>query len=86
LISFNDAQLVTSRIDQAAAIYGLTEVQTHLARLLAQGRDPAAAAEVLDVSINTVRTHIQRMFDKTGARSQSALVGLLLSAEAPTAK
>jgi hypothetical protein len=29
---------------------------------------------------------VQRMFDKTGAHSQSALVGLLLSAEAPTAR
>jgi hypothetical protein len=26
------------------------------------------------------------MFDKTGVHSQSALVGLLLSAEAPTAR
>ena len=48
--------------------------------------DLSAAAGKLGVSINTVRTHLQRMFDKTGVHTQSALVGLLLSAEAPTAR
>ena len=35
------------------------------------------------MSVNTLRTHLQRMFDRTGARGQAALVGALLSAEAP---
>jgi DNA-binding CsgD family transcriptional regulator len=54
--------------------------------LIAQGNDLTQAAERLGVSVNTVRTHLQRMFDRTGARSQSALVGILLSAEAPTSR
>jgi DNA-binding CsgD family transcriptional regulator len=36
------------------------------------------------VSVNTLRTHLQRMFDRTGVRSQAALVGALLSVEMPT--
>jgi DNA-binding CsgD family transcriptional regulator len=86
LVSFNDDQMVARRVAIAEGIYGLTAAQAQLAQLLAQGRDLPRCAEKLGVSINTVRTHLQRMFDRTGARSQSALVGILLSAEAPTAR
>jgi DNA-binding CsgD family transcriptional regulator len=86
LVSFNDNERVSRRVAIAQGIYGLTAAQVQLAQLLAQGHDLAVAAEMLGVSINTVRTHLQRMFDKTGTRSQSALVGILLSAEAPTAR
>jgi DNA-binding CsgD family transcriptional regulator len=86
LVSFNDDRLLKRRIAVAQGIYGLTAAQAQVAQMLAQGHHPSLAAEKLGVSINTVRTHVQRMFDKTGAHSQSALVGLLLSAEAPTAR
>ena len=86
LVSFNDEQLVKRRIAIAQGMYGLSAAQVHLAILVAQGHDLSAAAGKLGVSINTVRTHLQRMFDKTGVHTQSALVGLLLSAEAPTAR
>jgi DNA-binding CsgD family transcriptional regulator len=86
LVSFNDKALVNSRINTAASIYGLTAAHIQIGQLLADGSDPLSVANQLDVSINTVRTQIQRMFDKTGVRSQSALVSLLLCAEAPTAK
>lgn len=86
LVSFNDDQMLKRRVAAAQGIYGLTAAQAQVAQLLAQGHDPSLAAEKLGVSINTVRTHLRRMFDRTGAHSQSALVGLLLSAEAPTAR
>jgi DNA-binding CsgD family transcriptional regulator len=86
LVSFNDDQMVSRRVATAQSIYGFTAAQVQLAQLLAQGLDLSHIAEKLGVSINTVRTHLQRMFDRTGARSQSALVGILLSAEAPTAR
>lgn len=86
LVSFNDTKMVKRRVEIAQEIYGLTTAQVLLAQLLAQGHDLSKAAEKLGVSINTVRTHLQRMFDRTGARSQSALVGILLSAEAPTTR
>ena len=86
LISFNDSLLVRRRVEIAQGIYGFTAAQIELAQLLAEGHDLANAAIKLGVSINTLRTQLQRMFDKTGARSQSSLVGLLLSAEAPTAR
>jgi DNA-binding CsgD family transcriptional regulator len=84
LVSFDDARMVAGKIKTAAEIYGLSPAQARLARLIVDGHDLAGAAGVLGVSINTLRTHLQRMFDRTGARSQAALVGVLLSAEAPT--
>jgi DNA-binding CsgD family transcriptional regulator len=83
LVSFNDDQIVKQRISIAQGIFGLTEAQAQLALLLAQGHDLATSSEKLGVSINTIKTHLKRIFDKTGARSQSALVGTLLSVEAP---
>jgi DNA-binding CsgD family transcriptional regulator len=86
LVTFNDEQLLKRRIAVAQAMYGLSTAQAQLATLVAQGNDLSVAAGKLGVSINTVRTHLHRMFDRTGTHSQSALVGLLLSAESPTAR
>ncbi|WP_164721665.1 helix-turn-helix transcriptional regulator [Silicimonas algicola] len=47
------------------------------------GCDLASTSERLEVSINTVRTQLQRIFDKTGARSQSGLIRTLLSVQTP---
>ncbi len=83
LVTFDDARIVARRIETARQAYGLSPAQARLARLIAEGHDLAVAAESLGVSVNTVRTHLQRMFDRTGARSQAALVRALLSAEVP---
>jgi DNA-binding CsgD family transcriptional regulator len=84
LVSFDNDLLVARRIEQAATIYGLSPAQVRLARLIVNGHDLAAASEILDVSVNTLRTHLQRMFDRTGARGQGALIAALLSVEAPS--
>lgn len=86
LVSLDDQQLLERRIGLAQSIYGLSAAQARLAHLIAQGMSLAQAAERLGVSVNTVRTHLQRMFDRTGTRSQAALVGHLLSAEAPLSR
>ena len=33
----------------------------------------------MGISVNTAKTHLKRMFDKTGVHAQPALVRLLLS-------
>lgn len=48
-----------------------------------RGSIAIAAGLTLAVSVNTLRTQLQRIFDKTGVRSQAALVRSLLSVEAP---
>ena len=84
LVSFDDAEMVERRIATAREVFGLSPAQTRLARLIVDGQDLAAASDLLGVSVNTLRTQLQRIFDKTGVRSQAALVRALLSAEAPT--
>jgi DNA-binding CsgD family transcriptional regulator len=84
LVSFDDALAVARHLELAEGIYGLSPAQARLARLIVDGHDLAAASGILGVSVNTLRTHLQRMFDRTGVRSQAALVRALLSAEAPT--
>ena len=84
LVSFDDEQRLKRRLMIARDLYKLTTAQAQLAELLALGSDLKMASQKLGVTINTVKTHLQRMYDKTGVRSQSALVAMLFSAEAPT--
>jgi DNA-binding CsgD family transcriptional regulator len=84
LVSFDDEARLDQRLAVAARIYGLSGAQQALARLLIDGCDLASTAQRLEVSINTVRTQLQRIFDKTGVRSQSGLIRALLSVQTPT--
>lgn len=83
LVSFDDAETVARRIARAEEVYRLSPAQVRLARLIVDGHDLAGAAALLAVSVNTLRTQLQRIFDKTGVRNQAALVRALLSADAP---
>lgn len=58
--------------------YGLTPAEATLAAKLVTGDDLKDAAETLSVSMNTARTHLKRVFQKTGTRRQAELVRLLL--------
>ena len=66
------------RLAAAAAIFGLSPGQVALARRLAGGEGLTGAAEGLGITVNTARTHLARIYDKTGV-PQTALVRLLLS-------
>ena len=79
LITLNDENLLQTRLQASAAFFGLSAAQTRLAELLATGQDLATAAETMEVSINTVKTHLRRMFDKTNTHGQTALITQLLS-------
>lgn len=60
-----------------AARFGFTSAEDRLCRLLLAGRTLQDAADQLEVSRNTAKTHLARIFDKTGVRSQVGLVSLL---------
>jgi DNA-binding CsgD family transcriptional regulator len=57
--------------------------QLNLAARLASGHDLAGAAHELGVSVNTVRTQIRRMFEKTSTHNQASLVSRLLNIQGP---
>lgn len=83
LVTFEDDNTTSRILKNAQPIYRLSEAQVKLAELIVKGMDLGQAAEHLNVSINTVRTQIQRMFDKTKVHSQVALVRVLLSTSPP---
>lgn len=57
--------------------FGLTRVEALLASHIMRGSGLKAAAVALNIAPTTARTHLNRIFDKTGARSQAALASLL---------
>jgi DNA-binding CsgD family transcriptional regulator len=59
--------------------YGLTEAEARFAEEILKGDGKRAAAERCGISYSTARTHLSRIFDKTGVHRQAALVRLLKS-------
>ena len=63
-----------------ARIFGLTCAESRVLAHLAGDRTPSEIGAALGVSVTTVRTHLQSLFQKTGARRQPELVRLALMA------
>lgn len=61
-----------------ASRFGLTRAEADLAASLAAGHSLADIARSSGRGLTTVRSHLARLMDKTGARRQAALVQLLL--------
>lgn len=55
----------------------LTERETEVAMLIAQGRSKAYIADQLFVSENTVRTHAKNIYTKLGVHSKQSLIDVL---------
>ena len=81
LITFDDQDRLDQQIESATEAYSLSESQAKLARELIEGKDLSSASAALGISPNTAKTHLQRIYDKTGVRAQPALVRLLLNAD-----
>jgi DNA-binding CsgD family transcriptional regulator len=58
----------------------LSARERELVSLVAQGRTDAEIAAQLYISIRTVRSHLDRIRDKTGCRRRADLTRLALSA------
>jgi DNA-binding CsgD family transcriptional regulator len=57
--------------------YHLTAAEAELALEVVKGDGREAAAARMGISLSTARTHLMRIFDKTGCRRQAELVRLL---------
>lgn len=67
-----------ARLEQALQhLFGLTDAERRLAVALLQHADLALAAQACGVAMSTAQTRLKVVFDKTGERSQPALVRLL---------
>ncbi|MBO9649442.1 MAG: LuxR family transcriptional regulator [Variovorax sp.] len=60
-----------------ARLHGLTGAELRVLLALSQGLGGMESAEMLGISEPTVRTHLQRIFSKTGTSRQSDLLSLL---------
>jgi DNA-binding CsgD family transcriptional regulator len=60
-----------------ADTYRLTTREIEIAILIGDGLDLQTIASHLGIGIGTVRQYLKRVFEKTGTRSQAALVALL---------
>lgn len=82
-VSFDDDVALEHRLSAAAVIFRLSPAQVRLSQHITDGHDLSHAAAALGISVNTARTQLQRIFDKTGVHSQPALLRVLLSAGTP---
>src|SRR5260221_3489858 len=63
-------------------LYSPTPAEAAIAALLTQSCTSEEAAEQSGVTMNTVRTHLKRILEKTGCRRQAELVALVLRTSA----
>ncbi len=63
--------------------FGITRAENRVLHLLLQGMSLERAAETLGVSANTAKTHLGRLFIKTGTQRQADLARLAISAFSP---
>jgi DNA-binding CsgD family transcriptional regulator len=61
---------VTLRLQQTL---GLTPAEARVAYFISTGRRPKMVADHLGISINTVKSHLAKIFSKTGCSDQAAL-------------
>lgn len=67
----------TASASTLRALYGLTPAEATIAAAIGGGRPLADAAANLGISPLTARTHLKRVFDKTGVHRQAELVRLV---------
>jgi len=63
--------------DVLRELYGLTPAQAQVARSLFSGRSVEESAAALNLSLNTVRTHLKQIFTRCEVQSQAELLHLL---------
>lgn len=62
--------------------FHLSRAEVKLARLLVDGHSLDEASEMLNVTRNTVRSHLKKIFEKTATRKQAELMRLIVSLSA----
>jgi DNA-binding CsgD family transcriptional regulator len=69
--------------DVVAALFELTPSEARVFSYIAAGRMVAEVAATLNIGESTVRTHLLRLYDKTGVRRQAELVRMAASLAVP---
>ena len=69
----------TAPIDALAALYDLTPAEARVLELVVEARAPIEIGKKLGVAPSTIKTHLQKLFVKTGCNRQADLVRLASS-------
>jgi DNA-binding CsgD family transcriptional regulator/PAS domain-containing protein len=64
-------------LEALSALTGLTSQESRIALMIAGGVSPKDGAAQLGISLNTVRSHINHIFQKTGVSDQQAVAKLV---------
>lgn len=83
LIMLEDARPMRERIELASQVFSLSPAQSRLALALLEGQSPADYAESKNITLNTTRTHLKRMFEKAGVNNQAGLMRALIALSPP---
>lgn len=77
------AEGATPPMEAIGLLYGLTAAERNVLEHVAVSHTPQETADLLGVSVNTVKTHLQKIFAKTGTARQADLVRLVARSTAP---
>jgi DNA-binding CsgD family transcriptional regulator/PAS domain-containing protein len=61
------------------SMYGLTNAEIRVAELIVEGKSLEQISEKCGLSINTLKTHLSRTYEKTGMANRAMLVKLLVT-------
>jgi DNA-binding CsgD family transcriptional regulator/PAS domain-containing protein len=66
-------------LDHVVEAFGLTRAEARVALAASSGRTVVETASALGLSANTIKTHLRRVFEKTGTTRQAELARLMAS-------
>ena len=70
-------------VEAIGLLYGLTAAERNVLEHVAASHTPQETADSLGVSVNTIKTHLQKIFAKTNTARQADLVRLVARSTAP---
>jgi DNA-binding CsgD family transcriptional regulator len=79
----NPSEGAAPPMEAVALLYGLTTAERNVLEHVADSHSPQETADHLGVSVNTIKTHLQKIFAKTGTARQADLVRLIARSTAP---
>ena len=69
------------QLQKSAMRYGLSERETEIVALITSGMSNDAVSEALSITPNTLKKHLQHIYEKTGIHSRNRLVSLCFPEE-----
>ncbi len=79
IITADGRRGTAAAVRHVARALGMTPTEQRVLELVCRGMNAVEAAAALGIARSTVRTHLQRLFQKTGTARQSELVGFVAS-------